>query len=104
MRALRAKPLERLVDAAPDWHERQSDGVRHWISFDCPIHEDGGYGGCRIGVPLAPEEARGWSHSGDTFDTLTTSPSIRVLGEGSDGCYWHGFIRDGRFDTCGDSR
>jgi len=37
------------------------------------------------------------------FGTVTLSPSIRILG-GDDGCEWHGFIRAGRFETCGDAR
>ena len=36
-------------------------------------------------------------------DAVTLSPSIRRLG-GADGCEWHGFIRGGRFETCGDAR
>ena len=113
---LRAQPLERLVDAEPAWvGERGAGGLREGVgvSFDCPIHED-----CHLGAPFKnPLDGQGppgwkaldgtqWTRSGDTFETLTLSPSIHMLGEKDDppGCQWHGFIRAGRFETCGDSR
>lgn len=122
-RPRRSQPLERLVDADPAWVDSGGEGVTRadtgepapqrrgvMLSFDCPIHED-----CRLGVPVDPPLDQGgpmphlmagkaWKRTGgDAFDEVTLAPSIRILG-GPDGCEWHGFIRGGRFETCGDSR
>lgn len=119
MKPQRTKRLERLVDADArfvDWKPDRSinphladrpDRRGVMIVFDCPIHED-----CNIGVQITPaldgggpleSGQKAWARTGDTVETLTLSPSIRVLG-GADGCEWHGFIRNGRFEHCGDSR
>jgi hypothetical protein len=74
--------------------------ARHGVglSLDCPC-------GCGVGcyVPFAnpldggPQyDAQGWQRTGDTFETLTLSPSIQRLS----GCKWHGFIRNGEIITC----
>lgn len=107
---LRAKPLERLIDANPSWISfRVKDRGIVAFGFDCPIHDH------RLSVPLAKpldggEPCRDWFPSGAVWDhdmedfaSMTCSPSIHVLGEPDD-CEWHGFIRAGRFETCGDSR
>lgn len=119
MKPLRPQPLERLVDAEPRFVFSGGEGVTDangqpvpkregvGVSFACPIHE--GY--CRVYVPFtnpidggpAPDPRITWERQGETFETLTLTPSIKVLG-GSEGCEWHGFIRAGRFETCGDSR
>lgn len=118
MKPRRAVALERLVDADPCWVDSGGEGITNsktgepvprrrgvLLSFRCPIHDD-----CEIGVPVdppldgGPRPERGWKRTGgEAFDSVTLSPSIRVLG-GPDGCEWHGFIRAGRFETCGDSR
>lgn len=54
--------------------------VRLAVWFDKPI--DGG-------VPT--DDAKLWSRSGETFETLTLSPSIDASKHG----HWHGFIRNG---------
>lgn len=64
------------------------------ISFDCPCR-----GACsRIGIefenPLDGGPAPGthtWRRDGDTFETLTLSPSIQR----TEGCGWHGWVRNG---------
>ena len=123
MKPRRAQPLERLADADPCWVDAGGDGVSRadgspvpfrrgvMLSFDCPIHE-----GCRLGVPVdppldggrpRPEDMAGvaWKRTGgEDFDTVTLSPSIRIVPHDPDDCAWHGFIRAGRFQTCGDSR
>ena len=38
-------------------------------------------------MPMMPR----WAATGETFDTLTTKPSIAING----GCGWHGWITDG---------
>ena len=114
MKPRREKPLERLIDADPSWWvPRDGDRTRKiGIIFDCPIHEH-----CSVGVPFSNPIGGGsgepmhsskalWERTGEDFDTLTISPSIHVLGEvnGPDGCQWHGYVRNGRFETCGDSQ
>lgn len=117
MRPLRSKPIERLVDADPAFYDYTPDRALNpnagpdrkglGVIFMCPIHEE-----CWVSVPFkvaldggAPvDPARvAWDRAGDTFEGLTLSPSIRILG-GPNGCEWHGFIKAGRFETCGDSR
>lgn len=99
MTTLREKPLDRLVDANP----RLSQGGQ-WLRFDCPfhgVHQE--WGQCEIAIPLKPEP-NGWDvENRDDFTCITVSPSIKVTGRAT-GCYWHGFVRGGRFEHCGDSR
>lgn len=119
MKPQRAQRIERLVDADPrflDWSPDRAinphladkpDRCGVLVLFECPIHDD-----CHVSVqfrnaldgggPLQPE-GPSWERTGDTAETLTLSPSIRVLG-GPNGCEWHGFIRAGRFEHCGDSK
>lgn len=112
MKPRRAQPLERLVDADPVWVDGSANGPERrgtGIIFNCPIHDEDCFAGVQFANPIdggPPHDADGaptWRRTGETFETLTLSPSIRRLG-GADGCEWHGFIRDGRFETCGDSR
>lgn len=114
----RAQHLVRLADANPNWVDYDfADGFdkpgrrkQVGFAFDCPIHE-----GCRISVPLLKPLDGGppikdwfpsgalWVHDVADFNIITIAPSIHVLGE-PDGCEWHGFIRCGVFESCGDSR
>lgn len=116
----RAQRLERLSDANPVFLGHGGPGVTHdgqpvprregiGLQFDCPIHEE-----CWTAVifenPLdgarPPDGFSGqarWQRTGDTFDTLTLAPSIRCVGKVGE-CRWHGFIRNGRFEHCGDAR
>lgn len=116
----RSVRLERLVDAEPCWVDAGGEGITRadtgepvphrrgvMLSFECPIHED-----CRLGVPVDPPLDGGpptpgiaWKRTGgEDFDSVTLSPSIRILPHGPDDCAWHGFIRGGRFVTCSDAR
>lgn len=47
--------------------------------------------------PLEP--AYGWQRTGETFETLTLTPSI-LRGTARGGCGWHGFITNGEVITC----
>lgn len=67
------------------------------IRFDCPIHRGGD---CLLGVDFAnpidggpPSESDRykWNRTGETFDTLTLTPSVDAS---QHGC-WHGFITNG---------
>lgn len=70
------------------------------VSFDCPCGCDS-----RAYIPFAqpldggpPLESKHpiWDRTGDTFETLTLTPSIQRVG----GCAWHGFIRNGESVPC----
>ena len=69
--------------------------------FDCPC-------GCGVkghveftvaidGQPWAVESPR-WERTGDTFETMTLSPSINR--PKPQGCGWHGWIRNGEVTKC----
>lgn len=117
----------RLVDCDPRWVNHQ--GALCGISFACPEgHED-----CRHSIPFTPAldgtqapswYASGaiWQRSGDTFETLALSPSIRrepvyasreaaIAAGALPGhlapmmfCALHVNIVEGRIEFCGDSR
>lgn len=124
----------RLVDCDPHWiingrYTQNTDGVPSGVRFDCPE----GHDGCMHAIPFTPgldgAPAPGWQlngaiwqRTGDTFETLTLSPSIRRVAtyasreeaiaagcipehvNASMLCAFHGFIRDGQIEFCGDSR
>src|SRR5690349_7095142 len=106
--AYRPNRLERLVDAEPCFYEATGrEGVKLGLIFACPIHADHCYVGVQFANPSdggAPQEPRlpAWRWNGAVdFDELSVEPSIKNLGPD---CHWHGFIRNGRFETCDDSR
>jgi hypothetical protein len=99
----------RLVNLHPNWVGAGGEGIsdkygnpvpeRHGVgvTFDCPC-------GCGTNcyVPFAnpldgqpPHDTRPnlptWQRTGETFESLTLTPSIRRVG----GCGWHGFITNG---------
>ena len=96
----------RLTDLNPHWcgaggefvHHADGSQVpkRHGVGllFDCPC----GCGQRRLvafsnpldGGPVV-ESGPAWERTGETFETLTLKPSIRVIGN----CGWHGWIRAG---------
>lgn len=105
----------RLADLDPHWvgaggegvYSRAPDGTlvpapeRHGVglSFDCPCGKCGQR--CYVdfenpidgGAPM-PDPRPRWNRSGDTFETLTLTPSI-LRNTGKGGCGWHGFVRSG---------
>jgi hypothetical protein len=102
----------RLVDLKPRWVGAGGDGISSadgqpvprrdgvGVSFDCPCGcdrrcfvaftnpLDGGSPHISPGQPT-------WERTGDTFETLTLSPSLLRL----DGCGWHGFVEKGGVRT-----
>lgn len=104
--------MKKLVDLNPAFYMAGGEGVtdkdgnpipeRHGIGivFDCPC-------GCSeiVGLPFrnpldggpvhSPNQAS-WQRTGDTFETLTLTPSILRMG----GCGWHGFLTNGEFKAC----
>ena len=97
----------KLLDLHPRWIGSGGEGVSNadgtpaparqgvGIMFDCPCgcQED-----CFIpfensldgGAPCGDVNHL-WHRTGEDFETLTLSPSIRRVG----GCAWHGFITNG---------
>ncbi len=129
----------RLVDCNPRWitgrYTGQSGDVVRGVHFDCPE----GHEGCSHTIPFTPAldgtatagwQRNGaiWQRTGDTFETLTLSPSIRreptyasmaaAIADGalpqhlndSHFCAFHGFVggssgqSPGLIEFCGDSR
>ncbi len=69
------------------------------VMFDCPCGNHSEEHRCYVPFanPIGPgplKSQKGWRRTGDTFETLTLTPSIfRVQRLG--GCDWHGFITNG---------
>ena len=103
----------RLLDLSPRWMTLREGGDIVGISFRCPHCASGERGETTyLGVKFAQTIDRDgvdvderawptymlehpsehfWERSGDTFDTLTLSPSVDASAHG----HWHGFIRGG---------
>lgn len=104
----------KLIEMNPHWLGFGGDGVttadgsfvprreRVGIEFDCPC-------GCKHPVavtfanpedglgPISPAPYPSWHRVGDTFETLTLSPSIQR--EIPARC-WHGYVTNGEITTC----
>lgn len=70
------------------------------VVFDCPCGNHAEEHRCYVPFanPIGPGphvNAKGWTRTGDTFDTLTLKPSIQRIG-----CGWHGFITAGEVRSC----
>jgi hypothetical protein len=103
----------KLVDLNPRFVGAGGEGIsdkdgnpspaRHGIGllFTCPCGKCDEYHDCFVsfanqldGGPPLPDERPLWQRTGDTFETLTLTPSIlRSVEKG--GCGWHGFITNG---------
>ena len=64
------------------------------VTFNCPVHGSP----CRLavlfenpidGMPRAFNGERFWTRTGDSFETLSLSPSVDVVG------HWHGNVTSG---------
>lgn len=104
----------RLADLHPRWVASGGDGVTSTttgepvprregvaISFDCPCGRAGERVALYINPPLdggEPDSSHYWDRTGDTFDTLSLTPSIQRADPG--GCRWHGFITNGEAKAC----
>lgn len=71
------------------------------VVFDCPCGNRDEEHRCYIPFadPIGPGphvNVKGWQRVGDTFETLTLTPSIQRM----DGCRWHGFITAGEVRSC----
>jgi hypothetical protein len=100
----------RLIDLHPQFLSTGGDGITRdgvpvplregvGVECDCPC-------GCSapLFVPFANPIGGGppvnpghvWQRTGETFETLTLTPSIQRVG----GCAWHGFITNGKIVSC----
>lgn len=108
----------KLTDLNPTFVNSGGDGVQErdpatgaWVPaplrrgvgvmFDCPCGNRAEDHRCyvpfRNPIDGGPSiEGRGWERTGETFETLTTQPSVLRTG----GCGWHGWIRGGEVITC----
>jgi hypothetical protein len=94
----------KLTELDPRWTAVESDRHGQGIVFLCPKCKDH-YLGVYFSNPIdgkLPYLREGqnsghlWSRTGDTFETLSITPSIRVV----DGCAWHGYVTAGDIITC----
>lgn len=106
----------RLHELNPEWMDAGGEGIsnadgspttaRHGVGVmcDCPCgNKDGSH---RLYVPFAnpldggpPMQTgknNGWQRAGDTFESLTLTPSIHRI---VPSCGWHGFITNGEVLT-----
>lgn len=101
----------KLTDLHPRWVGAGGDGISQpvpertgiGITFDCPCGKCGTL--CFVpfqnpldgGPPLSTDRPL-WTRTGDTFDTMTLTPSI-LRSKENGGCGWHGFVTDGEVTT-----
>lgn len=122
----------RLVDCNPRWMHgryRADEGPVCGVKFECPE----GHAECWHAIPFTPalggipvpgwqENGCIWQRTGETFETLTLTPSIRrhptfvnreaAIADGalsqylndSHFCAFHGLITNGAITFCGDSK
>lgn len=116
----------KLIDCNPRWGTDAGENDC-WVTFDCPE----GHEGCHHTIPFTPaldgqpmarDGYAQWQRTGDTFETLTLSPSIKrnprhasreaAIAAGcipeyvteSMLCAFHGYVTNGEITFCGDSR
>ena len=84
-----------LIDLDPEWHRNPGLTNRVGIWFRCPVCT-GAHAGHSLLVTWAENTIHKihWDKTGDTFETLTLSPSINCK-HSDDGCQFHGFVKNG---------
>lgn len=103
--------MAKLVDLNPRWvfddqHRRIGVSFRYPVSCKFNLGDD-----CRAYVQFAntldgaPHNPKGWQRAGETFETLTLTPSVLAhhqdfTGQSSGECDWHGFVTNGEVRTC----
>lgn len=114
----------RLVDCNPRWGRRSGGDASSYITFDCPE----GHVGCRVSIPFTPSldgavmPEPNWERTGDSFDVLTLTPSIKHNSKYASReeaiaagcvpelvtpamlCTFHGHVTNGAITFCGDSK
>lgn len=95
----------RLTELDPRWIRAGEGRTGMGVAFECPVHG----GRCGMlgvwfvnpidgGSPAEPsiEPTFRWQRTGDTFDTLTLTPSVDASqNKYHDTPCWHGFITNG---------
>lgn len=92
----------KLTDLDPRWYVLEDGGPRVGLTFQCPHCKTE-----RLGVSFhhrgkeamedgyihahAPSTDHIWTIDGDSFETVTLSPSVDASASG----HWHGFIANG---------
>lgn len=116
-----AERKHRLVDCNPRFAQMGNRGPTCWLVFDCPEAHDCMFKNGNVQIPITPSlegepqtspQSNGaiWQRTGDTFETLTLSPSILMRpttttdGHVVDPCALHIFIKNGAIEFCGDSK
>ena len=91
----------RLSELNPQFLDVHGGARGGGVAFDCPCGDHDEAHRCYVpfavaldGTPGSHGE-KGWGRTGDTFETLTLTPSIQRLED----CRWHGFITDGEVRT-----
>lgn len=104
----------RLLDLHPEWMSAGGEGISNADGSPAALRKDVGVlldcpcGKCdedhQLYVPFenpidgSLSRERGWARTGDTFETLTLTPSI-LRNTAYGGCGWHGFITNGEVIT-----
>lgn len=104
-------PPRKLVDLNPKFFKAHGHPDRSGlgITFDCPCLDPKCAWGGTIAIHFAnpidgksqlswsgesrPNETF-WQRTGETFETLSLSPSIHCVG------HWHGWLRNGVLESC----
>lgn len=90
----------RLTDLDPNWATSVDGRTGMGVVFQCPCKPDcGTHLGVWFANPIDGGEAASaecspkprWKRMGETFETLTLTPSIDASSSG----HWHGFITNG---------
>lgn len=76
------------------------------LMFTCPCGQCDEDHDCYVdfanpldGGPRHVADGPAWTRTGDSFETLTLTPSIHRVKE-KGGCGWHGFITNGEVTSC----
>ena len=92
MSEIRTLP-RRLIDLNPEWIGAEGE-LPYALEFDCPCGTKCTW--VRVYLPIEgrAQHSVTWAATGDTFETLTLSPSIHAPG------HWHGWLRNGVLESC----
>lgn len=103
MSEVRTQP-KRLVDLNPKWFGIYgAPDSKVGVIFDCPCQSDSCEWGGKIAIsfknpifgnPEPVSDEKLWQRTGETFETLTLSPSIHCVG------HWHGWLQNGVLTSC----
>ena len=103
-----SKPLVELNANLLRWDGRKpgdEHGPADALYFRCPHHE-----ACSHVIPFTPDmggnviakspqrNGAHWQRKGDTVETMTLTPSVRSS------CGFHGWVKNGAVEFCGDSK